>query len=86
MDGILTTGTIYIGNQEQNYLLFHIHDRLGITVATSGRKADYIESQLRHTLNIQHFYSRQENKQPAYEVLKQTWQSTDEQIAYMGDD
>ena len=94
IDGILTNGIIYYGNQGAELKGFHIHDGLGIkllqksgvTVAViSGKKSDAVEKRMKD-LRIEHAYLGHENKLPIYEELKQKLNVNDNEIAYMGDD
>lgn len=94
VDGILTTGALYLGNNGIDMRGFHIHDGLGIkllqktgvTVAViSGKKSEAVFDRLKH-LGLEHIYLGHENKLPAYEELKLKLSLKDEEIAHMGDD
>ena len=94
IDGVLTSGMIYYGNDNLEVRGFHIHDGLGIkllqktgvTVAIiSGKKSQAVERRL-NELNIQHIYLAHEDKRSAYQELKQKLNLQDQEIAYMGDD
>jgi len=94
VDGVLTNGVLYYGNQGQEIKGFHIHDGLGlrllqqsgIAVAViSGKTSEALTKRLQE-LDIHLTYLGQSDKRPAYETLKQTLHLKDSDIAYMGDD
>jgi len=94
VDGVLTSGILYYGNDHMEMKGFHIHDGLGIkllqktgvTVAViSGKRSHLVEGRLKE-LNIDHAYLGHEDKVPAYDDLKQKLELNDNDIAYMGDD
>lgn len=94
VDGVLTNGVIYYGNDGIEIKGFHLHDGLGIkllqktgvTVAIiSGKNSEPVKRRLKE-LNIEHAYLGYDDKLPAYDDLKQKLQLTDNQIGYMGDD
>ncbi len=94
VDGVLTDGIIYYGNNEVEIKGFHIHDGLGIkllqksgiTIAIiSGKNSEPVARRLKE-LSITHTYLGQDDKLPAYEDLKKKLKLKDNEIAYMGDD
>lgn len=94
VDGVLTSGLIYYGNNENDVRAFHIQDGLGIKLlqktgvkiaVISGKNAKAVALRLQE-LNITHAYLGHEEKLPAYEELKKQLQLQDHEIAYMGDD
>jgi 3-deoxy-D-manno-octulosonate 8-phosphate phosphatase (KDO 8-P phosphatase) len=94
VDGVLTTGALYYGNNDFEMRGFHIHDGLGIKLLQkanikvaiiSGKKSEMVERRMKD-LNIEHAYLGHENKLPAYEDIKKKLQIADHEIAYMGDD
>src|SRR5579863_6654622 len=79
VDGVLTSGAIYYGNQGNELKAFHAHDGLGIKLLQktgvaiaiiSGRNSESIRQRI-HDLHIEHFYLGHDNKISAYEELKQ---------------
>jgi len=94
VDGVLTTGKLFIANDGSATRSFHVHDGLGIKLlqksgvevaVISAKNSEAVAARLK-ALNIKHCYLGQENKLPAYEELKQKLGLSDAQIAYMGDD
>lgn len=94
VDGVLTTGAIYYGNNGFEMRGFHIHDGMGIKLLMkagiqvgiiSSKKSEAVEKRIQE-LGIQHAFLGHENKLPCYEELKQKLRLTDQEIAYMGDD
>lgn len=94
VDGVLTTGALYYGNNGFEMRGFHIHDGLGIKLlqkagiqvaVISGKKSEPVEKRMKE-LNIAHAYLGHEDKLPAYEELKAKLNLDDHEIAYMGDD
>lgn len=94
VDGILTTGTLYYGQNGEELKCFHVHDGLGIKLLQkfglpiaiiSSKQSEMVLTRLKH-LDIQYVYLGQDNKLLAYNELKKQLQIDDKQIAYMGDD
>jgi 3-deoxy-D-manno-octulosonate 8-phosphate phosphatase (KDO 8-P phosphatase) len=94
VDGVLTNGTIYYGNNGIELKGFHIHDGLGINMlqqsgipvaVISGKTSEGVARRLAE-LKVEHVYLGHQDKVPAYEELKQTLNLEDQEIAYMGDD
>lgn len=94
VDGVLTAGIIYYGDQGTELKGFHVHDGLGIAllqktgvmVAVISAKKSAAVAQRMQDLQIQHAYLGYDDKVPVYEDLKQKLQLSDREIAYMGDD
>jgi 3-deoxy-D-manno-octulosonate 8-phosphate phosphatase (KDO 8-P phosphatase) len=94
VDGTLTTGSVYYGEDGSEMRGFHVHDGLGIKLAQqsgiivaviSSKRSASIKKRMAE-LQIQHVYLGHEDKVPAYLELKQKLQLRDPDIAYMGDD
>lgn len=94
VDGVLTNGTIYYGENNIEMKGFHIHDGMGLyllqktgvkVAVISGKHSSATARRLKE-LHIEHAYLGHSHKIPAYEELKQKLQMNDQQIAYMGDD
>ncbi len=94
VDGVLTSGIVYYGNDGFEMKGFNLHDGLGIqllqktgvTVAIiSGKNSDSVVRRLQE-LKIEHAYLGHNHKLPAYQELKQKLNLADHEIAYMGDD
>lgn len=94
VDGILSTGALYYGNDGEIFKPFHVHDGVGIKMLQRGgiqvgiisAKASAPLIKRLKDLGIEHTYLGHETKLPAYEELKAKLGLTDQQIAYMGDD
>lgn len=94
VDGVLTNGKIYIGNDGELFKAFHCRDGFGITSAQkvglktaiiTGRKSDCTAKRARE-LKINSVKQGQMNKRNAYKELKAEFNLEDEQIAYVADD
>ena len=94
VDGVLTDGSLYLGDDGQEYKAFHSKDghgmvtlqNHGVTIGIiTGRTSQVVKKRM-ESLGIKHVYQGQKDKLPAYEQLKQELELSDEQIAYVGDD
>lgn len=94
VDGVLSDGLIYMGNNGEELKAFNVRDGYGIRcVLTSdvevaiitGRKAKLLEDRCA-TLGITHLYQGQSDKRVAYHELLATLALSPEQVAYVGDD
>ncbi len=94
VDGVLTDGGLFLGDDGQEYKAFHSRDGHGMVMLMksgveigiiTGRTSDVVRIRMQ-SLGIRHVYQGQRDKLPAYEKLKQELGFTDEQIAYVGDD
>lgn len=94
VDGVLTDGSLFLGDDGQEYKAFNSKDGLGMKMLQrSGVKIGIITARssqvvaLRmESLGIEHIYQGQENKLPAFKDLQQKLGLETEQIAYVGDD
>jgi len=94
VDGVLTDGSLFIGDDGQEYKAFHSKDghgmvmlrQTGVEIAIiTGRTSEVVRIRM-SSLGIEHVYQGKRDKLPAYEELKQTTGLSDHQIAYVGDD
>lgn len=94
VDGVLTDGSLYLGDDGQEYKAFHSRDGLGITMlkhtgvelaVITGRTSKVVQIRMQ-SLGIEHVFQGYRDKIPAYEALKETLAIPDQQIAYVGDD
>ena len=94
VDGVLTDGSLYIGDDGQEYKAFHSKDghgmvmlqQSGVEIAIiTGRTSEVVRIRM-SSLGIQRVYQGKREKLPAYEELKLASGFSDEQIAYVGDD
>lgn len=94
VDGVLTDGSLFVGDDGQEYKAFNSRDghgikmliRHGVTVAIiTGRTSRVVEHRMKN-LGIEHVYQGQLEKLPAYEKLSSELNIGAEQTAYVGDD
>lgn len=94
VDGVLTDGSLYLGDDGQEYKAFNSKDGLGMKMLQAtgvdigiitARQSDVVRIRM-ESLGIRHVYQGRQEKLPAFEELKQKLQLGDEQIAYVGDD
>ena len=94
VDGVLTDGSLFIGDDGQEYKAFNSKDghgmvmlqHSGVQIAIiTGRTSEVVRIRMA-SLGIQHVYQGKRDKLPAYAELKESTGLTDEQIAYVGDD
>lgn len=94
VDGVMSDGLIYMGNNGEELKAFNVRDGYGIrclltsnieVAIITGRKAKLLEDRSQ-TLGITYLYQGQSDKLLAYQQLLDTLQLSDEQIAYIGDD
>lgn len=94
VDGVLSDGRIYMGNQGEELKAFHTKDgfglkairELGIEVAVITGRNSRIVSDRMTTLGIEHIYQGQGDKLPAFEDLLDKLGLDAQQAAYIGDD
>jgi 3-deoxy-D-manno-octulosonate 8-phosphate phosphatase (KDO 8-P phosphatase) len=94
VDGVLTDGSLYLGDDGQEYKAFNSRDGHGIKMLQStgieigiitGRTSDVVRIRM-ESLGIKHLYQGKSDKLPAYLELIDKLNLTDEQVAYVGDD
>lgn len=94
VDGVLTDGSLYIGDDGQEYKAFNSRDGHGMVMLQhtgvklaiiTGRTSEVVRIRM-ESLGVEHVYQGRRDKLPAYEDLKQTLGIGDEVIAYIGDD
>ncbi|MBK8639074.1 MAG: 3-deoxy-manno-octulosonate-8-phosphatase KdsC [Chromatiaceae bacterium] len=94
VDGVLTDGSLFIGDDGQEYKAFNSRDghgmvmlrQTGVTLAIiTGRSSEVVRIRMA-SLGINHLYQGILDKLAAYEELKLNLGLTDEAIAYVGDD
>ncbi len=94
VDGVLTDGSIIIGDDGEEYKAFNSRDghgmRLlqytGIDIAIiTGRTSNVVEHRM-NSLGIKHVFQGQRVKLPAFEQLIKDLDLKPEQCAYVGDD
>jgi 3-deoxy-D-manno-octulosonate 8-phosphate phosphatase (KDO 8-P phosphatase) len=94
VDGVLTDGSLYLGDDGQEYKAFNSRDGhgmvmlrdSGVTLAViTGRKSEVVRIRM-ESLGIEHVYQGRRDKLPAYEELRRKLGLADRQLAYVGDD
>jgi 3-deoxy-D-manno-octulosonate 8-phosphate phosphatase (KDO 8-P phosphatase) len=94
VDGVLTDGSLFYGDDGQEYKAFNSKDghgmvmlrELGIQIGIiTGRSSEVVRIRMA-SLGVAHVYQGQRDKLPAYEKMKGDLSLSDEQIAYVGDD
>jgi len=94
VDGVLTDGRLYLGNDGNEYKSFHIRDGHGIKMLLdagvevaiiSGRRAASVERRMTD-LGIRHAYLGVQDKLAAFDSLLVRLGLTAEQVAFVGDD
>jgi len=94
VDGVLTDGSLFIGDDGQEYKAFNSRDGHGMKMLQAsgvdigiitGRTSQVVKYRM-DSLGIKHVYQGQLDKLPAFEELIQKQGITAEQVAYVGDD
>jgi len=94
VDGVLTDGSLYLGDDGQEYKAFNSRDGHGIKMLQAsgveiaiitGRRSEVVRLRM-ESLGIQHVYQGRRDKLPAYLELRDRLGLADQQIAYVGDD
>ncbi len=94
VDGVLTDGSLYLGDDGQEYKAFNSLDGHGMVMLKNsgveigiitGRTSEVVRIRM-ESLGIRHVFQGRRDKRPAYEELKATLGLEDRQIAYVGDD
>jgi 3-deoxy-D-manno-octulosonate 8-phosphate phosphatase (KDO 8-P phosphatase) len=94
VDGVLTDGSLYVGDDGQEYKAFHSRDGHGIKMllahgvevaVITGRTSRVVEHRMRN-LGITHVYQGKLEKLPAFHELTQKLGVSEDQTAYVGDD
>lgn len=94
VDGVLTDGSLYLGDDGQEYKAFNSRDghgmvmlgHTGVQLAVITGRSSRVVSMRMDSLGVSHVYQGCRDKLPAYEELKQTLSLPDSAIAYVGDD
>ncbi len=94
VDGVMSDGVIYQGNNGEELKAFNVRDGYGIrclltsdveVAIITGRKAKLLEDRCA-TLGITHLYQGQSDKLLAFRELLDKLSLMPEQVAYIGDD
>jgi 3-deoxy-D-manno-octulosonate 8-phosphate phosphatase (KDO 8-P phosphatase) len=94
VDGVLTDGRIYIGDDAQQYKAFNSKDghgmkmlqSIGVQIAIiTGRVSNVVKHRMTD-LGIEHVFQGQRDKLPAFETLLERLAIPAQHTAYVGDD
>ncbi len=94
VDGVLTDGSLYIGDDGQEYKAFHSRDGHGMKLLQesgvrigiiTGRTSRVVEHRMA-SLGIEHVYQGQLDKLPAFQDLMEKLDLSPDAVAYVGDD
>lgn len=94
VDGVLTDGSLFLGDDGLEYKAFHAHDGYGMKLLQHGgveiavitaRTSEVVRLRMQ-SLGIQRVYQGKLDKLSAYQTLLAETGYTDTQIAYVGDD
>ena len=94
VDGVLTDGSLFYGDDGQEYKAFNSRDghgmkmlqATGVQIAIiTGRTSNVVEHRMKN-LGITHVYQGRLEKLPAFEELISKLRLQPQQVAYVGDD
>jgi 3-deoxy-D-manno-octulosonate 8-phosphate phosphatase (KDO 8-P phosphatase) len=94
VDGVLTDGRLYLGNDGNEFKAFHSRDGHGMKMlldegveiaVISGRNSTAVEQRMAD-LGIYHVYLGSQDKLAVFEALLKAQTLVAEQVAYVGDD
>ena len=94
VDGVLTDGSLILGEHGDEYKVFHVHDGLGlvmlrdagIKVAVISARSTPIVEQRMNSLGIDYVYQGQSDKRQVLAELMEKLQVHSAQTAFVGDD
>ncbi len=94
VDGVLTDGSLFLGDDGLEYKAFHSRDGHGMKMLQAsgveiaiitGRTSQVVRHRM-DNLGIRHLFQGQLDKLPAFEQLLEKVQIPPRQVAYVGDD
>jgi 3-deoxy-D-manno-octulosonate 8-phosphate phosphatase (KDO 8-P phosphatase) len=94
VDGVLTDGSLYLGNDGEELKAFYVRDGLGIKLLQSTgvdigiitAKTSRIVARRMEELGVRHVFQGQHDKLSAFNFLCEELQLEPKQVAYVGDD
>ncbi|MDJ0890233.1 MAG: 3-deoxy-manno-octulosonate-8-phosphatase KdsC [Gammaproteobacteria bacterium] len=94
VDGVLTDGSLYLGDDGQEYKAFHSHDghgmkllqEAGVSIGIITARTSKVVEHRMASLGIEHVYQGQLKKLPAFLELAEKLDLGPEAVAYVGDD
>ena len=94
VDGVLTDGGLYIGDNGVEYKAFYSRDGHGMRMLMdsgidvgiiTGRQSQLVTDRM-NALGVKHVYQGRREKRPAFESMVKETGLSSEQIAFVGDD
>lgn len=94
VDGTLTDGQIYMGNNGEVFKSFHAHDAVGLrklptngieTIIITGRESELVNIRAKE-MNITEVYQGVTNKEEKIKQILKKKKIKNEEAAYIGDD
>jgi len=94
VDGVLTDGSLFLGDDGQEYKAFNSRDGHGMKMLQqsgvmigiiTGRTSEVVRIRM-ESLGVKHVYQGKQEKLPAYRELRDKLGLQDRQVAYVGDD
>ncbi len=94
VDGVLTNGNLILGENGDEYKVFHVHDGLGLVMlreaglkiaVISARSTPVVATRMA-ALGIDYVYQGQSNKQTALTELMRKLEVSSDETAFVGDD
>jgi 3-deoxy-D-manno-octulosonate 8-phosphate phosphatase (KDO 8-P phosphatase) len=94
VDGVLTDGSLYLGDDGEEYKAFNSRDGHGIKMLQAsgvqigiitGRTSEVVRIRMQ-SLGIEHVYQGKQEKLPAYIEMRDKLGLSDTEVAYVGDD
>ena len=94
VDGVLTDGSLIVGDDGEEYKAFYSKDGLGmkmlqqtgVEIAVITARTSNVVIHRMQSLGIKHIYQGQLEKLPAFEKILNELDLSEEQTAYVGDD
>jgi 3-deoxy-D-manno-octulosonate 8-phosphate phosphatase (KDO 8-P phosphatase) len=94
VDGVLTDGSLIVGDDGEEYKAFYSKDGLGmkmlqqtgVKIAVITARTSNVVTHRMQSLGIKHIYQGQLEKLPAFEKILNELDLSEEQTAYVGDD
>jgi 3-deoxy-D-manno-octulosonate 8-phosphate phosphatase (KDO 8-P phosphatase) len=94
VDGVLTDGSLFLGDDGQEYKAFNSRDghgmkmlqSNGVTIAIITGRSSQVVNHRMASLGIEHVYQGARDKAPVYAELRDKLGLDDSQVAYVGDD
>ena len=94
VDGVLTNGSLILGDKGDEYKVFHVHDGLGLVmlreaglnIAVISARSTPIVAERMAALGIDYVYQGQSDKHTAITELMQKLDVNKDEIAFVGDD